>query len=88
MYVNKKTREVTFEVNRKQVAALTTNSGRKKRFYMEQPAFDRLLDILTQRRAKKFEQIKEEMDNKADYAALKDQLDQVTYILKKQFGDT
>jgi hypothetical protein len=86
MYVNKKTREVTFEVNRKREAALTEYSGGKHRYILEQAVFDRLHDILKKRKEEEFAEMKNKDDKTSEFAIMKMQVDQINNILIKKYG--
>lgn len=66
IYVNMKTKEVSFEINRKQEAALTQFSGGVQKYFMEQEVFGRLNDILKERNEKEFAAFKKEMEDKAE----------------------
>lgn len=72
IYVNMKTKEVTFEINRKQEASLMKYSGKAKKYHMEDAVFDRLKDILKKRSDKDFEESKFDQKTETDY--LKEQL--------------
>lgn len=66
-----RTKEVTFEINRKQEAALTKYSGGAVGYFMEQEVFDRLKDIIKVRNEQKFEDSMKDFDPKKEIEALK-----------------
>lgn len=83
IYVNMKTKEVSFEINRKQEAALTKYSGGAKKYFLEEEVFDRLKLILKERNDKEFEASKEEFDQKAAMESLKQRLEEQNELIKQ-----
>lgn len=82
IYVNIKTKEVSFEINRKQEAALTKNSGSAYKYFMEKPAFERLKQILKDRKKEAFEASK--FDQKTATEAIQNQLEKLEKLLSKK----
>jgi hypothetical protein len=82
-----KTKEVSFEINRKQEAAMTKYDGSVKKYFMDSAVFDRLKQILKNRSEKEFEASKEDFDQKKEIEFLKNALNDQTVILNAILGN-
>jgi hypothetical protein len=82
-----RTKEVSFDVNRKQEAALTKYSGKVKKYFMEKEVFNRLKQILKERNDKDFEEakMKEQFDAKKENQVLKRELREIKSIMIEKF---
>lgn len=87
IYVNMKTKEVSFEINRKQEAALTKYNGSVEKYFMDSVVFERLKQILKVRNEKEFEESNKEFDQKKENDFLKEELSKQTEMLNRILGN-
>lgn len=78
-----KTKEVSFEINRKQEAALTKYSGSIRRYFLEHEVFERLKEILKKRKEKEFEASKADDEIKTENNFIKEELEKHSKILEE-----